>query len=207
MAIQLFSMATCGIILLAAGASTRMGQVKQLLNYQGESLLQHSVQCAVASSAQPVIAVIGAHADEVQQALKQSPVHTVLNEQWSEGMASSIRRGLSALLKLSPSIDAAILMVCDQPFLSPSLLNDLINKHAETGKAIVASAYAATLGTPALFHKSYFPLLLELNGNEGAKKIIFQHGDDVTTVPFPSGQIDIDTPQDYEALKQKDNNA
>jgi molybdenum cofactor cytidylyltransferase len=91
-------------------------------------------------------------------------------------------------------------MVCDQPFASASLLNDLIAAHEETLKGIIASGYNNTLGTPVLFNKKYFDDLLKLQGAEGAKKIIMKYADDVATVPFPMGAVDIDTIEDYDSL-------
>ena len=94
-------------------------------------------------------------------------------------------------------------MVCDQPYVSSSLLNDLLKKQRETGKPIVTSNYGETIGPPAFFHKTFFPELLKLQGDTGARKIIEQNNDKVATVLFPEGSIDIDTEEDYEELIQK----
>ena len=117
-------------------------------------------------------------------------------------MASSVRCGLNTLLQLAPSTDAVIIMVCDQPFVTTQLLNDLLATQHETGKSIVTSFYENIPGPPALFHKIIFPELLALKGDAGARKIVERHADDLATVPFPKGIIDIDTAADYEALQQ-----
>jgi CTP:molybdopterin cytidylyltransferase MocA len=92
--------------------------------------------------------------------------------------------------------------VCDQPFISLTLVNQLLNIQQKTGKAIVACSYGDTVGTPVLFKSTFFPELLTLQGDAGAKKIIKQHSGAVATVTFPKGHIDIDTDTDYEALKK-----
>ena len=190
-----------GIIILAAGSSSRLGKPKQLLEYDGKSLLERVIDSAVNSKAAPVMVVLGAHADSISKGIDYSKIHVVVNSEWEEGMASSVRNGLSALKKNSPSTGAVIFMVCDQPFVSTSLINDLIDAHHETGKPIVTCDYGEATGPPALFHLSLFDELMELRGDAGARKIIQQHSDAVATVLFVRGKIDIDTKEDYEALK------
>ena len=191
----------CGIVVLAAGASTRLGKPKQLLPYQGKSLLQHVVDAAVNSKANPVIVVLGANADLVSTEIDKIKVHVIENSEWEEGMASSIRTGLNTLLKISPVVDAVIFMVCDQPFVSAVVLDDLITTYLKTGKPIVTCNYGEAIGSPTLFHKSLFAELMQLKGDAGARKIIQTHNDEVATVLFVKGNIDIDTKEDYEASK------
>ena len=131
-----------------------MGTPKQLLAYEGKTLLQHSLQVAVDSLAHPVIVVLGDHADDIKRETDLNSVHAVVNAGWQEGMASSIRLGIKTLLEIDPHTGGAVLMLCDQPFVTSALLNDLIAAHQNTGKAIVASSYSNTLGVPAFFHKS-----------------------------------------------------
>ena len=187
--------------MLAAGASSRMGKPKQLLPYNGKNLLQHAVQEAANSNAAPVIVVLGANAGMLAKVIDEKNVCVIENMEWEEGMASSVRWGLNTLLKVEPEIDAVIFMVCDQPYISSSLLNDLIATQLKTGKLIVTSSYGASIGPPALFHKHIFPELLQLKGDIGARKIIQQNSHKVAAVFFPKGNVDIDTKEDYEALK------
>jgi len=194
-------MQSCGIILLAAGPSSRLGQAKQLLPYKGKTLLQHGIQAALLADAEPVVLVTGANAADIEKEVGDERVNVVENTEWEEGMASSIRYGLTALLEMAPDTERAIFMVCDQPFVTAELLNQLVFASIDTEKEIVACAYSGTLGTPALFGSSFFPLLQQLEGNEGAKKIIKQYPENVGTITFPKGEIDIDTPDDYERLK------
>ena len=192
-----------GIVILAAGSSSRLSRPKQLLEFDGVTLLSHATIEAANSNACNVIVVIGAYADLIANEIDGDIVYIVKNENWNEGIASSVRLGLDALLKQTPSIDAVIFMVCDQPFVTSSLLNDLIAKQRETQKAIVASNYGETIGPPALFHQSLFAELMELKGDVGARRIIQLHSDEVATVFFPDGKIDIDTQKDYNVLKKR----
>jgi molybdenum cofactor cytidylyltransferase len=191
-----------GIILLAAGKSSRLGKPKQLVLFNGKSLLKHGVEVAVDAITEPVIVVLGANPELLEKELENKPVTTVINSEWEEGMASSIRCGLKKLLEISPKVEAAIIMVCDQPFVTSELLAGLIEKYRETRKPIITSSYENTKGTPALFDKSVFALLLDLNGDSGAKKIMKENPDWVSEIEFPLGKIDIDTEED-EALLQK----
>lgn len=193
---------SCGIVILAAGASTRLGKPKQLLQYRGKTLLDHTVNEAISAMSDAVIVVLGKNADLFQEEIDKEKVLVVINKDWEEGMASSVRLGLDTLLKNKPYLDAVIFMVCDQPHISSSILNELIITQQRTTKQIVTSNYGESIGPPALFHKKYFPELAKLKGDVGAKNIIQQNMHDVTTIEFPEGKIDIDTNEDYESLKK-----
>lgn len=191
-----------GIVILAAGSSSRLGEPKQLLQYDNKNLLQNAIDAAVNSDADHVIVVLGANAEEVYHEIDRSKTHVLVNAEWEEGMASSVRNGMNELLSISPSIAIVILMVCDQPYVSSELLNAIINRYQQTGKKIVACDYGETTGPPALFCKTFFDELMQLKGDAGARKIIRQNDSELITVPFPEGKIDIDTKEDYDALKK-----
>lgn len=195
-------MTSIAIIILAAGASTRMGKPKQLLAYQGRSLLRHTAEIAIASSSQPVIVILGANAESIKPEINHLPVQIVENPQWVEGMNSSIRVGIEAL---NQNIEAVIITLCDQPFISSKLIHQLIEAYHLTNKPIVASKYANTFGVPALFNHTFFSQLATLKQGEGAKQIIKKHINQVTSIPFSQGYIDIDTPDDYEQLQMLGN--
>ncbi|MDQ6901446.1 MAG: nucleotidyltransferase family protein [Bacteroidota bacterium] len=190
----------CAIIILAAGKSSRLGTPKQIITFQGKTLLQHAVDEAVQTSIQPIVVVVGAHDDAVVKTLDESNIHIIKNLNWEDGISSSIRGGLEALLEINTSIDGVIIMVCDQPHVTHFLLESLLKEQQKSGQPIVASSYENILGTPVLFHKSFFKQLMRLAGDSGARKLIKEHPNTITFVSFPKGNIDIDTLEDYEKL-------
>lgn len=195
----------CDIVLLAAGSSSRLGGPKQLLMYKEHTLLQHSIEIALASLANRVIVVLGANAGIIGTGINKEDdrLTCITNDQWQEGLASSIRCGLQYLLSQKPAPQNVLFMVCDQPYINTVLLNKLITLQRQTGHSIVASKYAKTAGIPAIFSRDLFPELLQLTGDKGARKLIEQQKEAVATVAFPLGTIDIDTMADYESLQKK----
>jgi molybdenum cofactor cytidylyltransferase len=191
-------MSRTGVIILAAGNSSRLGRPKQLLPYRGKTLLTHVVAEALTAELQPVV-VTGAFREEVEASLKGEPVTLAYNPDWEAGMASGIAAGLSKLL-LVPDVGAVIVSVCDQPHLTSALLLQLVSTFETSGKGIVACAYGGSVGTPVLFGRSYFDQLSVLSGSEGAKKILKLYPDDLAVIPFPGGDVDIDTAEDAERL-------
>jgi molybdenum cofactor cytidylyltransferase len=189
------------IILLAAGASTRMGVPKQLLTFQGRSLVNRAIESAIASVCKPVVVVLGANCQQIRAQINQTGVEVIENPEWKLGMSTSIKSGIISLSKCLERIDAVILAVCDQPFFSTEIINNLVAAYCSTGKPIVASHYAETIGVPALFSHKFFSELATLRETVGAKYLIEKHLSEVFCVPFPLGKIDIDTPQDYEQLQ------
>jgi molybdenum cofactor cytidylyltransferase len=189
-----------GIIILAAGSSARFGNIKQLLHFNGKTLLQRSIDEAIEAGAAPILVITGANADEISKDINQEQVQVVLNERWQEGMASSIVAGMHAAISYNNDIEKIIITVSDQPFVSSSLFKQLYKTQEESVQHIIACTYADTIGTPVLFTQKYFDGLLSLEGDEGAKKILLANKGDVATVDFPQGNIDIDTKDDYEKL-------
>src|SRR4051794_2898756 len=193
-----------GAIILAAGASTRLGAPKQTILYEGKTLLQHAAEAAEGAGCQPIVIVLGAHANAILAHFPYKSAIIVQNDHWQHGMGTSIEVGIKALLQADSTVTAAIIMVCDQPFADAALLLKLIEQYKQTGKGIAASKYANTEGVPALFDKRYFETLLQLNGEEGAKKIMLLHQEDVALVPFEKGTVDIDTVKDVEEFKKRE---
>lgn len=144
--------------------------------------------------------MLGADANLLMNQIDNKSVHVAINKEWQEGMASSLRCGVQKLLELEPAADAVILMVCDQPFVSAALLDELVIRYEGTRKTVVASSYGNNMGTPALFDKTIFAALLALKGDAGAKKLIKENPGWVEQVNFPLGNIDIDTDEDYDKL-------
>src|SRR4051812_8917071 len=188
-----------GIIILAAGASGRLGQPKQNLNYNGKTLLQRSIDEALVTGCAPVIVVLGANKEIIEPTIAGRQVDIVYNDNWQEGMSSSIRTGIMHLQTTHPKISSAVLMLCDQPFVTADLLKQLVGINSPKG--IAACAYSTAIGPPVLFDSSYFADLLLLKGNEGAKQLMLKNEAYIVTVPFAAGSIDIDTMDDFERLK------
>jgi molybdenum cofactor cytidylyltransferase len=191
-----------GLIILAAGPSSRLGQPKQKLFYQGKSLLQHAVEEGILSGCSPVLVVLGAHESSVQEELNFSGIEVVSNDDWERGMSSSIKCGVESLLGNAPQVNQLIIMVCDQPYVEAEVLKKLIQAKEGSDKSIVACAYGDTLGTPVLFDRSFFPELLALQGEGGAKKLILDNKHQIVSIDFPLGSIDIDTLADYQKLTE-----
>ncbi|MGC1872715.1 MAG: nucleotidyltransferase family protein [Acidobacteriaceae bacterium] len=190
-------------ILLAAGASTRLGQPKQLLRlpvFGGETLLDHAVALARAAGAAPIFVILGAHAEEIILECELLDCILVRNEAWAEGMASSLRVGIAAVLENAPAASAAMVLVCDQPGLSAEHLGRLLDVHGEDGNRIAASRYAGRTGVPAIFPRAVFPALLELQGDQGARALLQQPGTAIHAIDFPGGELDLDSPEDIARL-------
>ena len=188
------------VIILAAGSSSRLGKPKQLLLYKGNSLLRNTVTAAVQLKADLAVVVAGAEYELLLPELNGNPVSVCHNPNWKQGMGTSIATGLNYALLQLPDLQSCILAVCDQPFLSERTFKDLISVQQQTGKGIVASAYADTIGTPVLFERRFFSDLQDLDGDRGAKVLISRYPGDLITVPFAGGEIDIDTQHSYESL-------
>lgn len=198
-----WSGSSTAIIILAAGASTRMGRPKLLLPYGGRTFMRHTAETAAASLCRPILVVLGAYANQLQDEIDDLPVRSVINERWADGIGSSIQVGVETLNTdgRAALTAALVLMLCDQPYVTAAVINDLVMAYHLNGKGIVASEYNSTLGVPALFGRKYFAELSTLRGAAGAKHIIAAHTSDVVPVPFPKGMTDIDTPEDYQQLQ------
>ncbi len=184
------------VMILAAGASKRLGRPKQQLLFENQTLLDRIIHTAISLQTGPVLVV---HGDDIilPQAIAIVPV---LNSQWQEGMATSIHAGINAMEAKFPLIETVIITVCDQPFITVELFREMIALQQQTGKPIIASVYGETIGTPVLFHKSVFKELLILSGDKGARQLLKKESDRVGLVNFPLGKIDIDKEEDYEGL-------
>lgn len=189
-----------GAIVLAAGSSSRMGSPKQLLSYQHKSLLDIAIEAAVNAVQGSVVVILGGNYNLIAGKVGNNNLTVVRNQDWEKGIGTSISLGMSVIMAKEMALDGVILMVCDQPFINAAQLKALMLKEQMSGKGIVASAYSETLGVPSLFSNQYFNELTTLNGEEGAKKLILKYKNDLATVPFINGEIDIDTPADYEKL-------
>lgn len=216
-------MTTC--LLLAAGSSSRMtGRYrrsdqhveietgltsgsdqeaipKMLLRFKDKTLLQHIIDEIKNSDADHLTVVTGCYHAAIKEVLGLQEIDLIENKSWEQGMGASIQSGITHIIQHYPNTQHLIILVCDQPYISSALLNEMIRTKQKTGKGIVASAYNNTIGTPVLFEKKYFNSLLLLNGQQGAKKIVLQNTNDTAEVAFAGGAFDIDTPEDYHSLR------
>lgn len=201
-----FSIQYCGVLIIAAGQSKRLGQPKQLLQYEGKSLINRLIDIVIKAGNFPITVVLGSNAEIIARQFTKSNLNIVVNDQWEQGMASSIQIGLKQIMnqKLGDQqqelMDGVMILVCDQPFISTEHIQNLLQLQAQTGKPIAACYYAGVVGTPALFHKNLFLDLLSLSGDVGAKKIIINRDTEVAKLHFEKGVIDIDTMDDYQNL-------
>ncbi len=189
-----------GAVILAAGSSSRMGTPKQTLQFRGESLLRRAALAALGAGCAPVIVVTGANAGLSRRELKGLDVREVLNTLWETGMASSVRAGVETLVSDYAGVDAAVLLLCDQPHLTSEIIYGLVAAHRANGMPVVASTYGGSFGVPALFSRTLFAELARLEGAGGAKQVIKRHASEAHFLPFPDGDVDVDTPDDFSRL-------
>jgi molybdenum cofactor cytidylyltransferase len=186
-------------ILLAAGESKRMGLPKQLLTWQGKNLLQHSLESLINSAADEIILVLGHEADQIQETLPELPIKIVVNPDYKQGMASSLRRGL---LAIDPGSEAFLVLLGDQPGIGPEIINTLIRafRQAERKRGIVRPVYRGKRGHPVLISTRYLKEALQLRGDVGARRILMDHPEDILEIEITSDVIlrDIDTPDEYQ---------
>ena len=184
-------------MVLAAGASTRFGSAKQLVRVAGRPLLHLAVTRAAEVTGQALIVVLGAGAAELAPLLKHSPGSVIVNQDWREGLASSIRAGVA---RLPVSCSGVMLLLADQVAVSADDLRRLARAWRKQPLCIAAAQYAGTSGAPAIFPRSTFRELAELRGDVGARALLRRSSDRVIRVPMPSAAIDVDTPEDLLAI-------
>ncbi len=180
--------------ILAAGTSLRLGQSKQLLRLDGQSLIRRAVQTVLAAQVARVLVIVGRDADLIRDELRDLSVELIVNEEWREGMAASVR---SAVNNASEA-EALLLTPCDLPLLSVAHLRALIERFERGDAPIVASRYNETLGAPLVIGRALWPELLQLRGDVGARRVIMRH--QASFIEWPDGAFDVDTRQDWENL-------
>ncbi len=192
-----------GALILAAGAASRMQQPKMLLPFGDKTILTHILDEVKAGGIHAICMVTGFYHKQILESTDTENVLTIYHANWHTGMASSIQMGISSLLHEHPDLDSMLIMVSDQPFLNTDLLVKMLQTKLLTQKGIIAASYEGVRGTPVLFDKKYFNALQQLEGDTGAKSILQQYSGDISTVDFPHGAMDIDTPEDYERFCAK----
>ncbi|UOQ67758.1 nucleotidyltransferase family protein [Hymenobacter volaticus] len=189
------------VILLAAGSSSRLGQPKQLLAYEGKTLLRRAAETAVAAAAGvPVVVVTGALHEELLPELAGLSVLVVRCNSWAQGMGASLKTGLAALESLCNNWATVVVTLCDQPHVTAKVIEQLVTTYLHTSQPIVAAEYGGVRGVPVLFGAEVVPLLRQISDAAGAAQLLKQHPQLVATVPFAAGAVDVDTPEQYVAL-------
>lgn len=158
------------------------------------------IDAASGAGCSPVVVVIRSEDEKLYRELNHAGVVIAQNRQWSRGIGSSIRCGIQCLSHSSPDVEATVLLVCDQSGVDARLIQRLVSLRDTSGKTIVASSYAGTLGVPVLFSRSVFQELLSLDDKAGAKSIVLRNRERVAPLSFPEGEIDIDTWEDWEKI-------
>jgi molybdenum cofactor cytidylyltransferase len=188
-----------GGLLLAAGASRRMGRPKQLLSFKGRSLIRTAAETLVHSACEPIVVVVGAEREACINEIDDLNLDVFVNDDWRAGMSSSIKSGLTKLLTEEPDLDAVVILLCDQPLITSEMIDRLVDAFAESHSPIVAAEYDDVTGVPALFSREVFDELLNLDGDKGARDLI-RGADRVLTVAMPEAAFDIDTLADTARL-------
>ncbi len=194
-------MSNTGVLILAAGGSTRLGRPKQLVKFRSMTLLQRTVDLAGALGLEKGVVVLGRYAEEILESTDIGTYRAVINPDWTKGMSGSIRRGLAKLLKEYPGLDNLLVLLSDQPLLDRGDLERLLNHHRSQQIKATFALHGDRPGVPAVFSRDAFPELNRLEGDQGARKLVYLEGFDYSTVPFRSPDFDIDTPEDLKELK------
>ena len=188
------------ILILAAGNSSRLNYPKQLIEFEGQTLIERITETALKIS-DDILIVLGGNSELIIPKLERfnHTISTIFNPDWQQGMGTSIRIGVE---KLAQKSDLILILLSDQPFVSKILLQNMMQIFIKSQNHIVSCTYNEQLGVPMLFDKSIFPELLRLSGDKGAKSFLHLYKNSISTIDFPEGIIDIDTSEDIEKLRK-----
>jgi molybdenum cofactor cytidylyltransferase len=185
-------------VVLAAGASSRMGRQKLLLPLDGEALIRRVVRQVSDAGFDEVLVVVGHEADQVLDALGGLPIRHALNPDFATGMGSSFRTAVAHL----PDSEAAMFALADQPFVTSVEYRKVLETYRQHHSPIVSSRYGEVMAPPHLFAREFFPELAVLE--HGARPVLLSHRDKTTILMFPADLlVDVDTPEDYEEVKRR----
>ncbi|MCH2081674.1 MAG: nucleotidyltransferase family protein [Saprospiraceae bacterium] len=192
-----------GIVILAAGAATRMGYPKQLLQINNESLIHRICRKALSVNVGAVTVVLGANSAQIAPEVADlADLHIVHNPDWKDGMSTSVQTGLRAMLKLPTSPEGILFLLVDQPFVEESAILAFLHAFAKYSPLLLAADYGKKIGVPALFASSMFNELEQLDGQLGARKLLDQYQAKAHRIPLPKAAFDLDTPEDWERFKE-----
>ncbi len=185
-----------GGILLAAGGSNRMGRPKQLIEFEGATLIQRTAESLKGSGCDPCIVVLGSNANDCVTELSGIGIDICINEAWASGMSSSIKAGLMRLLEAEPDLSAVMITLADQPYVTAAIIGKFVAEYRRIRPTMIASEYNGITGVPALFSREMFDRILKLKGDRGARALIEAAGDNVIRFSVPEAAFDVDSPAD-----------
>ena len=190
-------------VILAAGRSSRIGQVKQVLPFRKTTVLGRVIENAGGALLDEVILVLGHGADHIQRAVRREGVRVVLNEEHAQGQSTSLRAGLS---DVSEDTDAVMFILGDQPLVGPEVMNALIAGYCRTRAPIVLPTCRGRRGNPAVIDRALFPRVESLTGDVGARVLFQKYADEIVEIDVDDDSIhfDLDTWEDYEELKGRE---
>ncbi|NLG41174.1 MAG: nucleotidyltransferase family protein [Chloroflexi bacterium] len=184
-------------VILAAGGSSRFGEIKQLLPWKNKNIINTVVETAALADLDPILVVLGANAGLIQASLDNETIQVVTNPDWDKGQSTSLKAGVTAIRH---TVDGVLFLLCDQPHLTVNLVNAVVEEGLRSGK-VVTPIIDDRRANPVYFPASCFPLFDTLEGDAGGRQIIpaCPH----TTLPWLDDWMarDIDTPEDYRALR------
>ena len=191
-------------VILAGGASSRLGQPKQLLRYGNSTLLERIAQEAIACGVGQTLVVLGSNSESIRPTLRGLPVEIAINSNWREGVASSIRAAVQWFQGHTPNATGILFMASDQVLIDRSSLQKILSEFEGKPDRIVVSRYGRTPGIPAIFGRAYLPDLTSLRGDGGGQSLIRRYPKQVRKVPLPEAALDIDCWEDWEAFLASD---
>lgn len=189
--------AKVGGLLLAAGGSRRLGRPKQLLQHNGITLLRQTAEALAESRCEPVVVVLGAEIKQSKAEIADLTVNVCVNEDWQEGMSSSLRIGLLELLNIEPELGGLMITLCDQPHVTTDKINLFVAEFYRSAPAIIAAEYDGITGVPALFSRELFDSLMHLEGDKGARDIIRNHKNTLR-IGLAEASFDVDAQSDLQ---------
>jgi molybdenum cofactor cytidylyltransferase len=190
-------------ILLAAGGSARLGKPKQLVETNGTTLLRHAAEILQKSKCSVVVVVVGDDVERSRAELEDLGVDLCVNPAWQSGMSSSIKAGLRFVLDLDPTLEAVLITLCDLPHVDVGAIDRLIAAFSASDAPMAAAEYAGVVGVPAIFNRTKFDELMNLEGDKGARELLRAADANVITVQIDEAALDVDTADDVVKLQRK----
>lgn len=191
-------------VVLAAGASTRMGSPKQLLNWGNSTLLEHTLNTVLELNSSEVVVVLGANFEIIKNEISKYPVTVLNNTSWKVGLGKSIAVAVEYIQKLDYKVDGVMIVLADQPLIDSRFLGELCNAFNPNNNQIITTSYKnGKRGVPVIFDKHYFEELMLLNDDDGAKTLLKTYANSVNSLKPQSENLDIDSKEDYNYLHKK----